>query len=100
MNHRQVICKTNKRVAELCVKYKSFVGGIDIAGSENGHVYETEDELLQVKAMQYCIEHGIKRTVHAGERKVCGSQSVRNALRLFKVMVFFFYHAIFRISMK
>ena len=75
----------------MCVKYRSFVGGIDIAGSENGHVYETEDELLQVKAMQYCIEHGIKRTVHAGERKVCGSQSVRNALRLFQALESDFY---------
>ena len=69
------------RVAELCTKYSSFVVGIDIAGIENGHVYETEDEKLQVQAMKYAIEHGINRTVHAGERG--GPQSVRNALRLF-----------------
>ena len=69
------------RVAELCTKYSSFVVGIDIAGIENGHVYETEDEKLQVQAMNYAIKHGINRTVHAGERG--GPQSVRNALKLF-----------------
>ena len=63
-------------IAQLALKHKDIVCGVDIAGYENGHTYTTLKEKQQVTAYEFAIKHNIKRTAHAGE--AVGPISVKN----------------------
>jgi len=70
-------------IAKLALKYKEFVCGVDIAGYENGHIYNSVKERQQVAAYEFAMKHNIFRTAHAGE--AVGPSSIQNALDILKV---------------
>ena len=72
-------------LAEMALRHKDIVCGIDVAGYENGHVYETPKEMLQVEAYQFAEKHGIRRTAHAGE--AAGASSVTNVSNFHLIII-------------